>query len=64
MKRRDLVRHLEQHGCSCARDTGPHSIWKNPATDQIQPVPRHVEVDSHLGRKICRMLSLPDPPTR
>ena len=64
MKRRELVRHMEAGGCFCARDTGPHSIWKNPATGEIQPVPRHTEIDSHLARRICRRLSLPDPPSK
>lgn len=64
MKRRDLVRHLEDNGCFLARDNGPHSIWKNPLTGQIQPVPRHTEVDSFLAKKICRMLSMPVPPQR
>lgn len=64
MKRRQLVRHLETHGCFCARDTGPHSIWKNATTNEIQPVPRHVEIDSFLARRICRRLSIPDPPSK
>jgi len=64
MKRRELLRHLEAAGCFCARDTGPHSIWKNAVTGQIQPVPRHTEIDSHLCRKICRMLSIADPPSK
>lgn len=62
MKRHELLRHLEAGGCFCARDTGPHSIWKNPRTGEIQPVPRHVEIDSFLARRICRRLSLLDPP--
>ena len=64
MKRRELVSHMEAGGCFCARDTGPHSIWKNPATGEIQPVPGHTEIDSHLARRICRRLSLPDPPSK
>src|SRR6266550_2139166 len=64
MKRRELLRHLEANGCFCARDTGPRSIWKNPSTNEIQPVPRHREIDSHLCRRICRRLSLPDPPSK
>lgn len=62
MKRRELLRHREANDCFCARDTGPHSIWKNAATNEIQPVPRHVEIDSFLARRICRRLSVPDPP--
>jgi len=64
MKRRELLRYLEAGGCLCARDTGPHSIWKNPRTGEIQPVPRHTEIDSFLARRICRRLSLSDPPSK
>jgi len=64
VKRREFLRHLERSGCFCARDTGPHSIGKNAATGQIQPVPGHTEIDSYLCRKICRMLSVGDPPSK
>jgi len=53
MKRRELLRHLKAEGCYCARDTGPHSIWRNPRTGEIQAVARHIEIDSFLARKIC-----------
>jgi predicted RNA binding protein YcfA (HicA-like mRNA interferase family) len=29
MKRADLVRHLEQHGCEFLRDGGNHSVYVN-----------------------------------
>ncbi|MBM3887709.1 MAG: type II toxin-antitoxin system HicA family toxin [Verrucomicrobia bacterium] len=64
MKRRDLLRHLEAEGCFCARDTGPHSIWRNARTGEIQAVPRHVEIDYFLAKKICRRLSVPVPTSR
>ena len=31
MKRRDLLRHLRQHGCRFVREGSDHSIWENPA---------------------------------
>jgi mRNA interferase HicA len=31
MKRRDLLRHMTQHGCRFVRESGEHSIWENPA---------------------------------
>jgi mRNA interferase HicA len=27
MKRRDLLRHLEKHGCALLREGGKHSWW-------------------------------------
>lgn len=64
MKRRELLRHLTAHGSTCARNTGPPAIWKNPRTGEIQPVPRHVEIDSFLARRICQRLSVPVPLSR
>jgi mRNA interferase HicA len=31
MKRRDLIRHLERHGCVLDREGNRHSIYRNPA---------------------------------
>ena len=31
MKRHDLVRHLERHGCHLDREGANHSIYRNPA---------------------------------
>lgn len=58
MKRRELVRHLEAHGCQLQREGGEDS---HLATGQMQAVPRHSEVADILCRKICRRLSVPDP---
>jgi predicted RNA binding protein YcfA (HicA-like mRNA interferase family) len=40
MKRLDLVRHLEAHGCYLVRDRGKHSVYVNPANSQTSAVPR------------------------
>jgi mRNA interferase HicA len=61
MKRRDLVRHLEAHGCRLLREGGRHSVFVNVATRKISTVPRHREVDEQLARKICRDLQVPVP---
>ena len=44
MKRRDLIRHLEQHGCYLDREGGRHSIYRNPQNGRAVAVPRHREV--------------------
>ncbi|WP_419805148.1 type II toxin-antitoxin system HicA family toxin [Terriglobus sp.] len=59
MKREALLRFLRLHGCYLKREGGAHSIWINPATGQIQAVPRHTEVADRLAKSICRDLSLP-----
>ena len=61
MKRQDLVRHLEAHGCYLLREGGNHSIYVNPAGNQSSAVPRHREINNFLARKICRDLGIPDP---
>ena len=61
MNQGDLLRHLRAHGCYLRREGGSHSLWTNPATGHTEAVPRHTEVSDLLGRKICKMLSVPDP---
>lgn len=60
MKRGDLLRHLRQHGCYLKREGASHSLWCNPATGQVEAVPRHTEVANNLARNICRALSVPE----
>ena len=54
MKRRDLLRHLELHGCVKLREGGNHTLYVNPTVPKVSTVPRHREVNEHLARKICR----------
>lgn len=61
MKRRALVRHLEEHGCELLREGGRHSIYVNRASRRTSAVPRHTEINDDLARKICRDLGVPEP---
>lgn len=61
MKRRDLVRHLERHGCEFLREGGRHTMYVNRAGRKTSAVPRHREVNEHLARKICKDLGVPTP---
>ena len=61
MKRRDLVRHLQQHGCVLLREGGAHSVFVSRATGKVTTVPRHREINEFLARKICRDLQIPQP---
>jgi predicted RNA binding protein YcfA (HicA-like mRNA interferase family) len=61
MKRVDLIRHLERHGCYLLRDRGKHSIYVNPANNQVSAVPRHREINDFLVLRICRDLGIPEP---
>jgi predicted RNA binding protein YcfA (HicA-like mRNA interferase family) len=61
VKRTDLIRHLEQHGCLLLREGGSHSVYVNRAARKTSTVPRHREINEHLARKICRDLEIPVP---
>lgn len=61
MKRRDLLRHLQQHGCQLVREGGRHSIYWNPTAQKTSSVPRHSEINNFLAKKICRDLGIPEP---
>ncbi len=61
MKRRELIRLLEDHGCVLLREGSSHSIYSNPATGRKETVPRHSEIKKHLSRSICRNLGVPEP---
>lgn len=61
MKRRDLIRHLEDHGCQLLREGANHTIYSRPETGHKEAVPRHAEVKKHLARSICRNLGVPVP---
>jgi predicted RNA binding protein YcfA (HicA-like mRNA interferase family) len=60
MKRRDLLKHLRQHGCDRLREGGNHSWWYHLDTNKRTAVPRHNEIDHGLARKICRDLGVPE----
>jgi predicted RNA binding protein YcfA (HicA-like mRNA interferase family) len=61
MKRRDLIRHLEQQGCELLREGGDHSIYVNRSRQKASSVPRHREINDYLCTKICRDLEIPKP---
>jgi predicted RNA binding protein YcfA (HicA-like mRNA interferase family) len=59
VKRRDLIRRLEDSGCELIRHGGRHDWYRNRETGVSQPVPRHREIDEHLARQILRLLASP-----
>lgn len=61
MKRVDLLRHLERHGCAFRREGAEHTLYWNPATGARSSVPRHREVNDITARRICRDLGIPEP---
>jgi hypothetical protein len=61
LKRVDLVRHLELHGCELRREGANHSVFVNRVARKTSTVPRHREINDFLARKICRDLEVPEP---
>jgi mRNA interferase HicA len=61
MKRTDLVRHLQTHGCALYREGKKHSLFHNPTTNQVAAVPRHTEIKEPTARRICDDLGVPRP---
>ena len=59
MRGGDLRRHREQWGCRLDEEGSRHSIYKNPASGKKTSVPRHMEIDNRLARRICKQLGIP-----
>jgi predicted RNA binding protein YcfA (HicA-like mRNA interferase family) len=61
MKRRALIRHLENHGCLLLREGIKHTIYWNPPVRKTSSVPPHTEIPEPLARKICKDLDVAEP---
>ena len=51
MKRRDLIRHLEDNGCELLREGSNHTIYVNRRARRASAVPRHRELNRFIARK-------------
>jgi len=61
VKRRDLLRHIEEHGCEFLREGANHTVYINRNVRKVSTIPRHREINDDLARKICRDLDVPRP---
>jgi mRNA interferase HicA len=57
MKRRDLIKKLEENGFEKIRDDGDHTIYKAPNKRAVQ-VPRHREVNENTAKQILKNAGL------
>lgn len=57
MKLRELIKHLERHGCEKLREGG----FVNRARQKSTAVPRRREINDFLAKKICQDLDIPKP---
>jgi mRNA interferase HicA len=58
MKRRELLKHLRQHGCQLVREGAAHSIWENAAKTRRSAIPRHREIPDYTAQRICKQLDI------
>jgi predicted RNA binding protein YcfA (HicA-like mRNA interferase family) len=56
MKRKELVRQLEETGCILIRHGRRHDWYQNPRTKIAQPVPRPEEINDNLAKHVIKML--------
>lgn len=56
MKRRELIRRMEEMGCALVRHGKRHDWYQNSLTKMSQPVPRHREIKDSLAQHILKML--------
>ena len=56
MKRRDLIKKVEESGAVFIRHGGKHDWYQNPKTKLSQPIPRHAEINEMLARSILKKL--------
>jgi len=61
MKRQELIRHLERHGCEFLREGGNHTIYVNRAKRKVSAVPPRRETIEFTARKICKDLEVSPP---
>lgn len=57
VKRKELVKYIENHGAYFVREGRRHSIYKKGKART--EIPRHSEIVNELARKICRDLDIP-----
>jgi mRNA interferase HicA len=56
MKRRELIKQIEEIGCILIRHGKRHDWYQNPVTKMSQPIPRHTEIKETLAKHILKML--------
>jgi len=57
VKRRELIKKIEEQRAVLVRHGGKHDWYQHPRTKVCQPVPRHNEIKEYLARHILRKLS-------
>lgn len=59
MKRRELVKLLEDNGWYIKRNGGNHDIYTDG--NRTEPIPRHPDINERLAKNIIKKLGLNSP---
>jgi mRNA interferase HicA len=57
VKRRDLIKHLEENGFTMLREGKKHSIYTNG--DKTIPIKRHRIFDRITANQLCKQAGVP-----
>jgi predicted RNA binding protein YcfA (HicA-like mRNA interferase family) len=57
MKRRDLIKKIEEGGAVFIRHGGRHDWYQNSETKMAQPVARHTEINEFVAKSIIKKLA-------
>jgi predicted RNA binding protein YcfA (HicA-like mRNA interferase family) len=58
LKRKELIRTLNEHECELQRHGSRHDIYVNTKSGKRAPVPRHNEIADSLVRIIIKQLGI------
>jgi len=58
MKRKKLIRHLEEYGRIMEREGAKHTLYFNPSERVSATVPRHNEINAFTAKNICKALRI------
>ena len=61
MKRKLLLKHLEENECMLYREGRNHSIYCHLQTKKQSSVPRHSDIAETTAFDICKHLGIPKP---
>ncbi len=53
-----IIDHLVANGCTLLREGSKHTIFYNPVSKRTTTVPRHIEINDFLAKKICKDLGI------
>lgn len=59
MKRGQLIKHIENHGCVFDHEGGRHTMYINPSNGQQSVIGRHSELKNYMCQLICKQLGIP-----